>query len=388
MLKLGALITLAAVASAQSTQYTYVGVAEPGTWADARAACRARGSGADLAVIPDQRHNLAVLAAMRQANLMIAWLGIQDAPNSDNHIWVNGDEPTYARWIGGGSRPNPSHDQDCAVMYDDELTPGRWDEHTCDSNLVGFSTLVSRGQYCSNSRPQGSHPHGFGFTQVTCATSSAVSDGCGGSHFYWAPSYNGQCKCATDDCSQRSNSGGHNIYAILQNPGYVCGTPVPTSNPMTSTPTQQPSMAPTQWFEHPGHEATVTMLQSAVAELEVTVRNLQAQLAASASLPGEVESLVARVTEMAENITAVQEQNADFASLQNALLSAIVPNEDVVAADCSDSGCAPMITATGLDVEIRAVGGKVRLTTDECGAVDLCEAGAFAVNLREALQSV
>ena len=64
---------------------------------------------------------------------------------------------------------------------------------------------------------------------------------------------------------------------------YVCGTPVPTSNPMTSTPTQQPSMAPTQWFEHPGHEATVTMLQSAVAELEVTVRNLQAQLAASAS---------------------------------------------------------------------------------------------------------
>lgn len=171
---------------------------------------------------------------------------------------------------------------------------------------------------------------------------------------------------------------------------------------------------------------------------------------------------------MAENITAVQEQNADFASLQNALLSAIVPNEDVVAADCSDSGCAPMITvrrtslltagsghrrpapfsphhlttcriectlpfgslrdprhpplwygtpatrrcatgprwllltilcivhsrcssrsqATGLDVEIRAVGGKVRLTTDECGAVDLCEAGAFAVNLREALQSV
>ena len=47
---------------------------------------------------------------------------------------------------------------------------------------------------------------------------------------------------------------------------------------------------------------------------------------------------------MAANITAVQEQNADFASLQNALLSAIVPNEDAITADCSDNGCAPVIT--------------------------------------------
>ena len=63
-----------------------------------------------------------------------------------------------------------------------------------------------------------------------------------------------------------------------------------TSNRPTATPTQHPVVAPTQWFEHPGHEANVTMLQSAVAELEVTVRNLQAQLAASASKlagPGE-----------------------------------------------------------------------------------------------------
>ena len=64
---------------------------------------------------------------------------------------------------------------------------------------------------------------------------------------------------------------------------YVCGMPVPTSNPTTSTPTQQPVMAPTQWFEHPSHNVTVVMLQSAVAELAVTVRDLQAQLAASAS---------------------------------------------------------------------------------------------------------
>ena len=63
-----------------------------------------------------------------------------------------------------------------------------------------------------------------------------------------------------------------------------------TSNRPTATPTQHPVVAPTQWFEHPDHEANVAMLQSAVAELEVTVRNLQAQLAASASKlvgPGE-----------------------------------------------------------------------------------------------------
>ena len=85
--------------------------------------------------------------------------------------------------------------------------------------MTANSELACR--FCPNNLPQGAHRHGFGFTREACAASSMVSEGCGGSHFYWAPSYNGQCKCATDDCAQRGNSGGHNVYAILQNPGYA-----------------------------------------------------------------------------------------------------------------------------------------------------------------------
>ena len=40
---------------------------------------------------------------------------------------------------------------------------------------------------------------------------ACASDG----FFYYGQGYNGQCSCATDDCSKRGHSGAYNIYRIV-----------------------------------------------------------------------------------------------------------------------------------------------------------------------------
>jgi hypothetical protein len=75
--------------------------------------------------------------------------------------------------------------------------------------------LVASGKYIKHAMPLGPNPHGFGFTLEACANATQSSSGCTGQLFYWAPKYNGQCKCATDDGSDCGDSLPHNIYRIM-----------------------------------------------------------------------------------------------------------------------------------------------------------------------------
>ena len=52
---------------------------------------------------------------------------------------------------------------------------------------------------------------------------------------------------------------------------------------------------------------------------------------------------------------------------------------------CSGGSCAPSIQARGDDLAIKAARGKVTLSSDECGTVDLCE---VVLKLDETVQAL
>lgn len=82
-----------------------------------------------------------------------------------------------------------------------------------DGGTPAGTSLVAGGQYCSDALAMGSDT-GFGYNLATCVSAVRSESRCQSGFFYFAASYNGQCKCALDDCSERDSSAAHNIYKL------------------------------------------------------------------------------------------------------------------------------------------------------------------------------
>jgi len=360
-------------------------------WQNARSACRSKGM--DLAVIPDFEHNSEVLAKLRTAKVGVAWMGLSDIDSNDKYAWVNNEAIDYSNWLGN----DPSYgNQECAVMLGSGISPGGWNDRACSEDLTGVSQLRYLGKYCPNPKSMGNHVHGFGFNIEGCAAAVAKTDGCDHRFFYWAPSYNGQCKCSTDGCQTLGSSGAHNVYELLSNPGYVCGKPVTTPTPTTSTPTAAPSKAPTAWYDLPGHESNIIELNERLAKVELMLPSINQMVARQnktlSDMGNMLNVLVTKVDALTTDMSDVKRKVADVAVLRTALESAVTASEadDTLEQDCGDDGgsCVPYIEAKGTDLAINAKGGQIKLSSSKCGDVDLCEVSAFTIALKEALSSV
>ena len=130
------------------------------------------------------------------------------------------------------------------------------------------------------------------------------------------------------------------------------------SFPLVQGPPSSP--APTPWFEHPGHRTNLSELQS---------------------------RMVAAETQARDTAAVVEQMRVDLSRTRAALLRA-VNTEPAMPRQCSGGGCSPAIAAIGDSVSISAPIGTVGVTTQTCEVDDLCGAGSFAENLKEALRSI
>jgi hypothetical protein len=106
----------------------YIAVAQALTWEDARAGCRARGAGWDLASIRDDAQNLFVRALLLEE----AWVGASDALIEGTWAWVadgfefwqgNADgvalNGAFINWFQ--DEPNGTDTSDCMRLLVDSL---------------------------------------------------------------------------------------------------------------------------------------------------------------------------------------------------------------------------------------------------------------------------
>ncbi|MFO0749955.1 MAG: lectin-like protein [Myxococcota bacterium] len=98
----------------------------PRTWADARAACQARGG--DLVTVPDA----ATQDALRRAALALQWnnwwIGLSDLTSEGTFAWVDGSAFGYSAWNGG--EPNDyGGNEDCAHLV--PWSGGLWNDLDC-----------------------------------------------------------------------------------------------------------------------------------------------------------------------------------------------------------------------------------------------------------------
>lgn len=165
---------------------------------------------------------------------------------------------------------------------------------------------------------------------------------------------------------------------------------------VTFPPSSVPSMAPTQWFEHPGHYENVTQLQAEVVSLRGAVRALEARMEAAAVRTEVADSINAvqnqvdggrdavlalddLVQEVAANVTLLQSTSAEIRRTLNQLRGAV--NASAPAQRPTNT----IIQAEGQRLDIVAA-ENVRLLAGECVVTDLCAAAAFADRLQRALQ--
>ncbi len=105
------------------------------TWADASAACEARG--ASLLAIDDADENAALLAL----GLADAWIGFTDAAKEGTFAWSSGATSSYTNWAA----TQPDGSGDCAVF----LADGTWDDDACSQK---------RGYVCEDARSRAPDP--------------------------------------------------------------------------------------------------------------------------------------------------------------------------------------------------------------------------------------
>jgi len=78
--------------------------------------------------------------------------------------------------------------------------------------------LVATGAFCNNKIGAG-NGSSFGYTLASCRDAVVANPKCkpGQGFFYYSQSYNGQCDCAIDDCTKRTQNAVYDIYKL--NPG-------------------------------------------------------------------------------------------------------------------------------------------------------------------------
>jgi len=80
------------------------------------------------------------------------------------------------------------------------------------SPLVG---LVSSAEQCYGPTKNIGGGTGFGYTFLSCTDAVIVDSDCSTGFYSYSESYNGQCKCALDDCTERMHASSYNIYRVL-----------------------------------------------------------------------------------------------------------------------------------------------------------------------------
>jgi hypothetical protein len=115
------------------------------TWADAGAACAARGASLVQIDDPDE------IRFLRGAGVSSAWLGLSDIAEEGSWRWADGSALGYARW--GAGEPNDSAGiEDCAELRPD----GAWNDLDCAQvrpfvcEAPAPSPAVDPGDACDN----------------------------------------------------------------------------------------------------------------------------------------------------------------------------------------------------------------------------------------------
>jgi hypothetical protein len=125
----------------------YAAESSVSSWSVARASCRSRGAGWDLATVRSSQENDFLVALTGYE----AWLGATDSALEGVWVWVLDDAPffevdsadagvAFAPWNSG--EPNNQNDSDCLRV----LTTGLWADWACDD---------SKGHVCQLTVPSG-----------------------------------------------------------------------------------------------------------------------------------------------------------------------------------------------------------------------------------------
>jgi len=375
------------------SDYNYRVIPTRTTWDLARARClNISEIGSDLASARTIWHARAIYAAAIAAGIKRAWIGLRDY-SQDNHFkWSDNtgsfDIATYA----GFYHNFPSHTsrinndaQDCAGVlgaHTQSNWPGSWFNANCDdigvydcnpqigAGVAGTAgvkhNVISTGtwSYC-NSYVTQYVPLADGITWNPTTNEcwahfnmngTIESPGCGTGKENVGYCCSGGTWQGCQSCKRQPKPA---------SVGFVCGYPTGITAAPTTGPPSSP--APTPWFEDPSHRSNISEMQSRMTAAETLARDTAAK--------------VERMRLSLGNVTA------DLSNIRAALLQA-VNTEPTIPERCVGDDCIPSIAAEGESVSISARVGTVGVTTQACQVDDLCGAGSFAENLKEALRDI
>jgi len=186
---------------------------------------------------------------------------------------------------------------------------------------------------------------------------------------------------------------------------------VKTCTEKSEPPSVTPTIAPTDWYAHPGHLTNFSSVQESVTALEqmiktnqrvvmnmmqtINTRLDQVQLQAD-NLALESQSIINDVTQVNTSIrTALASVSQDVAAANTAssqlraALIAATTNPDDSSYNCQDvDSCIPRIEAEASRLMFNVRGGKAVLNTDKCNSVDLCSVAKQSQDIFQALQNL
>lgn len=332
------------------------------TWDQARGRCQAIGG--DLASAHTIWHARAIYTTVIEARMWRAWIGLRDRTETNHFQWSDDTGSPDSADFAGWHRGFPMHTtaitedhQNCAGvlgMYKTAASPGSWFNAHCD-DIGMYACNPVDGEGSGGVRHNVVSARDFASCRDFVVRHHPLADGITydpGTRACWAHFGMESIGSSCQGCQACQRT------PIDDSVGFVCG--IPTGN--TAAPTTGPpsSPAPTPWFEHPGHRTNLSELQS---------------------------RMVAAETQARDTAAVVEQMRVDLSRTRAALLRA-VNTEPAMPRQCSGGGCSPAIAAIGDSVSISAPIGTVGVTTQTCEVDDLCGAGSFAENLKEALRSI
>ena len=117
------------------------------------------------------------------------------------------------------------------------------------------------------------------------------------------------------------------------------------------------------------------------AAMEVTVSTLTNQIG------GLMESHAGLQSSLVATNLTVRQQTAEISTLKSALRVAVAATTSP-GTGSAGSGPVPVIQANGNDVLITAPNGAVKIASESCGTVDMCDVASFTESLRESLRDL